>query len=102
MPWRAEFAAFYQSLRSRFDQGATDLTPESLDGVLRAVRGKSVLDVACGTGGHLRYLKDWFEVTGLDIDPAMVAQARDNLPDVQLIEADMRAFIEVHGNSHAP
>ncbi len=47
---RAEFAAFYQNLRSRFDQGVTDLTSESLEGVLRSVRGRTVLDVACGLG----------------------------------------------------
>ena len=40
----------------------------------------SLLDVACGTGGHLRYLRDWFEVTGLDVDPAMLTQARSVLP----------------------
>jgi SAM-dependent methyltransferase len=49
---RAEYAAFYQSLRSKVDQGVTDLTPESLDAVVRAVSGDRVLDVACGRG-HL-------------------------------------------------
>jgi SAM-dependent methyltransferase len=49
---RAEYAAFYQSLRSKVDQGDTDLTPESLDAVVDAVTGDRVLDVACGTG-HL-------------------------------------------------
>jgi hypothetical protein len=46
---RAEFASFYQSLHSRFDQGVTDLTPASFDAVLAAVRGKSVL-VAVSAG----------------------------------------------------
>ncbi|MDQ1521925.1 MAG: hypothetical protein QOI55_2998, partial [Actinomycetota bacterium] len=36
---RAEYAAFYQSLRSKVDQGDTDLTPESLDAVVDAVTG---------------------------------------------------------------
>jgi trans-aconitate methyltransferase len=58
----------------------------------RNATARSLLDVACGTGGHLQYLKNWFDVTGLDIDPAMLAQARAGLPDVHLIEADMRAF----------
>src|SRR3954447_7514369 len=53
---------------------------------------KSLLDVACGTGGHLRYLRDWFEVTGLDVDPAMLTQARRALSEVPLIEGDMRSF----------
>jgi len=49
---RAEYAAFYQSLRSKVDQGQTDLTPESLDAVVDEVVGERVLDVACGRG-HL-------------------------------------------------
>jgi SAM-dependent methyltransferase len=58
----------------------------------RSPNAKSLLDVACGTGGHLRYLRDWFEVTGLDVDPAMLAQARSTLPEVPFIEGDMRSF----------
>jgi SAM-dependent methyltransferase len=58
----------------------------------RTPDARSILDVACGTGGHLRYLRDWFEVTGLDVDLAMLAQARRALPDVPLVEGDMRSF----------
>lgn len=53
---------------------------------------RSLLDVGCGTGGHLRHLREWYAVTGLDSDPAMLAEARKHLPDVLLIEADMRTF----------
>lgn len=58
----------------------------------RNADAQSLLDVACGTGGHLRYLKSWFDVTGLDVDPTMLAQARTSIPDVPLFEADMRSF----------
>ncbi|MCU1430286.1 MAG: SAM-dependent methyltransferase, type 11, partial [Actinomycetia bacterium] len=65
---RAEYAAFYQSLRSKVDQGATDLTPESLDGVLAAVTGERVLDVACGAGFLSGLLADrGHEVVGCDV-----------------------------------
>src|ERR1700724_3811685 len=47
---RDEYSYFYQQLQSRFDQGVTDLTPESLEAVLQSIRGSSVLDVACGLG----------------------------------------------------
>ncbi len=53
---------------------------------------RSLIDVACGTGGHLRHLRQWFEVAGVDIDPAMLEVARAHLPGIELIEADMRAF----------
>jgi ubiquinone/menaquinone biosynthesis C-methylase UbiE len=52
-----------------------------------------LLDVACGTGGHLRHLRRWYEVTGVDIDPGMLAEAHRNVPEVTLIEADMRTLV---------
>jgi len=60
---RSEYAAFYQSLRSKVDQGITDLTPESLDAVLEAVVGDRVLDVACGAG----YLAESLAARGHDV-----------------------------------
>lgn len=53
---------------------------------------RSLLDVACGTGGHLLHLRQWFDVAGLDIEADMLAEARRKLPDVALIQADMRSF----------
>lgn len=50
----------------------------------------TLLDIACGTGGHLRHLRDRYEVTGVDLDAEMLEQARLHLPDVRLVEADMR------------
>jgi SAM-dependent methyltransferase len=53
---------------------------------------RSLLDVACGTGGHLRHLRRWYDVTGVDLEPAMVAEARRHLPDITLVEGDMRTL----------
>ena len=65
-----------------------------LDDLIQAARpgASSLLDVACGTGAHLEYLRSRCEVVGLDIEPAMLAQARTRLPGVELVEADMRDF----------
>lgn len=51
-----------------------------------------LLDVACGTGQHLTYLKNWYAVQGLDLDPAMLDLARQRHPDVPFHQGDMRAF----------
>jgi SAM-dependent methyltransferase len=53
---------------------------------------RSLLDIACGTGRHLEYLADDFDVVGLDNDPDMLAEARRRLPDAELKEGDMRRF----------
>lgn len=52
----------------------------------------SLLDVACGTGAHLVYLRQWYEAVGVDVDPGMLAEARRCLPDGEFIEDDMRSF----------
>jgi SAM-dependent methyltransferase len=54
--------------------------------------GNSLLAVACGTGGHEQHLQKDFDVTGLDIDPAMLAIARERLPGVDLHCASMVDF----------
>jgi dTDP-3-amino-3,6-dideoxy-alpha-D-glucopyranose N,N-dimethyltransferase/dTDP-3-amino-3,4,6-trideoxy-alpha-D-glucopyranose N,N-dimethyltransferase len=53
----------------------------------------SLLDVACGTGLHLRFFAKLFDrVMGVDGSPDMLAFARTRLPDIQLRRADMREF----------
>ena len=54
--------------------------------------GKSLLDVACGTGEHLKYLRRYYEVTGMDLSPAMLKLARRKLPGVALARGDMLSF----------
>src|SRR3989442_4049121 len=51
---------------------------------------RTLLDVACGTGEHLSQLRQWYEVEGADISPAMLDVARKRLPGVSLHLADMR------------
>lgn len=53
---------------------------------------RSLLDVACGTGEHLRFLREELEVAGVDRSAAMLAVARRKLPGVRLERADMTTF----------
>jgi SAM-dependent methyltransferase len=58
----------------------------------RGGRTLRILDVGCGTGEHLRHLGSGAFVAGLDLDPAMLAEARRKLPAAPLFRADMRRF----------
>ena len=58
----------------------------------RSPGASTLLDVACGTGKHLEQLRAWYEVSGLDLDPQLLALARERLGDVELHEGDMTAF----------
>ena len=54
--------------------------------------GNSLLDVACGTGRHLKHLKDDFSCTGVDISKSMLKIARKNAKGVTFKEADMKTL----------
>lgn len=57
--------------------------------LLSPKKGERILDLGCGTG-HLTYqiTASGAEVIGIDSDVAMIAQARENYPDLQFEVAD--------------
>ncbi len=59
----------------------------------RGFRGGPTLDLACGTGGATRPMRDrGFEVDGVDGSEAMLAVARAKLPEVRFRRGDLRTF----------
>jgi SAM-dependent methyltransferase len=54
--------------------------------------GRRLLDVACGTGRHIEYLKRHFQVEGIDISEDMIELARRRNPDVTFDRLDMTEF----------
>jgi SAM-dependent methyltransferase len=55
-------------------------------------RRASLLDVACGTGGHLLYLRKNFDVEGVDVSLDFIKIARLRLPKTKFFVGDMRTF----------
>ena len=53
---------------------------------------KSLLDVACGTGKHIQYLKDHYEVEGLDLSQELLDIAGQCNPGISYHPADMVEF----------
>jgi SAM-dependent methyltransferase len=82
------YDAIYASIRDYPREAA------QLDALIQARRpgAKSLLDVACGTGVHLHHLAGRYEVEGLDLDPEMLAVARERLPDATFHQGDMASF----------
>jgi ubiquinone/menaquinone biosynthesis C-methylase UbiE len=54
--------------------------------------GKRLLDMACGTGHHITYLKEHFDVEGLDISQELLEIARQREPDILFHSANMIDF----------
>ena len=53
---------------------------------------RTLLDVGCGTGRHLRHLQAWYDVIGVDLDNAMLNEARKHVPGTRLVQGDMRTL----------
>lgn len=51
--------------------------------------GKELLDIACGTGVHLSFLKKEFTCTGTDLNAGMIAVAKKKQPDIHFEVSDM-------------
>jgi SAM-dependent methyltransferase len=54
--------------------------------------GRALLDVACGTGGHVAGLARHYDVEGLDLDGELLDVARRRHPEVIFHRADMVDF----------
>jgi len=54
--------------------------------------GNDLLEVACGTGGHITYLKNNYAVEGLDISQKMLRLAKKKHPDIVFHRGDMVSF----------
>lgn len=52
----------------------------------------ALLDVACGTGGHVGGFRRFYAVEGLDLDEGLLAVARRKHPDAAFHAGDMRDF----------
>jgi len=62
----------------------------SINGLVPAAR--TILDVACGTGEHARFLKEHFAVDGVDINENYLRAARLKNPAGNYTHADMTDF----------
>jgi SAM-dependent methyltransferase len=86
-------ARFYDLIYTYRDVGAEAAAVQSLVKRYKQAPGRRILDVACGTGAHLAMFQQHFDhVEGLDLDPGMLAVARERFPDLPVHELDMIDF----------
>jgi len=51
--------------------------------------GNQLLDVACGTGSHIKHFVDDFDCFGVDLNPDMLEFAKEKVPKAEFRVADM-------------
>ena len=88
----AELAPYYDILYQWKDYRAEAARVHQLIQTHRLSSGNALLDVACGTGGHTRFLCEHYRVTGIDLNPEMLKVARRKIPGVSFLRRDMTLF----------
>lgn len=92
--YEGEFADIYDRVhahRGKDYAGEARLVAELVRA--RNPEAVSVLDVASGTGSHLRHLRtDFPDAAGLEQSPEMIAVAKRRIPEITMHQGDMRDF----------
>ena len=87
-----QFAKYYDSIYKWKDYESESKTLRTIIKNYKTSPGNGLLDVACGTGNHIQFLKKYFNIIGVDLDKDMLAMAKKKSPDVKFIRGDMRTF----------
>ena len=87
-----ELAPYYDAFLADKDYRRESRRLEAIARRYGRSRGRTWLDVGCGTGRHLVYLQHHRAVAGIDLSPAMLRIARRRLPRVPLEVGDVRTF----------
>ena len=89
----SEIAAYYDELYVKAEEYQKEA--EIIISLIKKYQlsnGNELLDLACGTGGHIPYWRNDYRVTGLDISPEMLAAARRKFRDIEYIKGDLTNF----------
>jgi SAM-dependent methyltransferase len=84
--------SFYDAIYSWKDYAREAARLRELIATPKRSTGSTLLDVACGTGGHIPFLRDAFTVEGLDLDPRMLDVARARHAGIPFHQGDMVDF----------
>ena len=84
-----DLAHYYDLIYSWKNYKKETATIKRLISKYQKSKGKDLLEVACGTGGHALYLKNDFEILATDVNAEMLKVARKNIKGVAFRQADM-------------
>lgn len=82
-------AKYYDNLYEFKDYAGESKILKQLIKQYKKSDGKELLDVACGTGAHLNFLKDEFNCTGTDLNAGMIDVAKKSNPEIHFEVSDM-------------
>lgn len=85
-------AKYYDLLYSEKDYQSEVKKLKELIRQYKDSSGHALLDVACGTGRHLKYFQKDFICTGLDLYEGMIEIANERAPEARLVQDNMIDF----------
>jgi ubiquinone/menaquinone biosynthesis C-methylase UbiE len=92
LPQFHELAKYYDAINDWKDYAGESARLETIARRFGRPGRTTWLDVACGTGRHLEFLRRRHSTMGVDASPQMLRVARHRLPHVRLLRGDMRTF----------
>ena len=85
-------AAIYDALYEGKDYAGEAERLHALIQKIQRTPDETLLDVACGTGGHIGSLRQHYVIEGMDLSAEMLDVARRRHPDIVFHQADMIDF----------
>ncbi len=92
MPKYAKFARIYDLIYSFKNYQAEADRLHAIVSTYKRSPGNTLLDVACGTGAHIAFLRRQYAVEGLDLSRGMLKIARQRFPGIAFHQGDMLDF----------
>jgi len=87
-----ELAKYYDLIYSFKDYKSESNKIKQLIKKYKKSPGNDLLEIACGTGKHLPYLKNTFSILATDANPNMLTIAKKNVPGIHFKRVDMIDF----------
>ena len=86
-------ARYYDAIYAFKDYGTEAARLHALIRRHKQAPGNALLDAGCGTGIHVAFLRHFqYQVEGLDLDPDLLAIARERYPAIPFHQGDMASF----------
>ncbi len=87
-----KLAKYYDLIESSKNYKSESAYLKKLIYLYKRSKGNELLEVACGTGSYLQYLKHSFHCTGTDINEEMLHFAKKKIKGVTFLRRDMIHF----------
>ena len=86
------FAKYYDAIYAEKDYRSEVEALHKTIQTHKQSHGNALLDAACGTGGHIQYLRQYYQTTGMDISKEMLEVARGKFGDAEFHQGDIIDF----------